>query len=82
MGRIKDGIETAKSTGDISRLKAAVKNAPKRGIKSNPFSNDNDGPIHHDESFDDVTAAWTRGDLNDAQYEELLHHAGGVKTPE
>lgn len=79
MGRIKDGIEVAKSTGDITKLKAAVTNVPARGTATHGIlSNDDAGPIHPSESFDDVTAAWTAGDLGDDQYNELLNHAAGT----
>lgn len=77
MGTLAEAIAKAANGGDPGSLLDAVRSLPRRpGPRVDPRSDDDPGPIPG-ESFDDVTAAWLAGRLDDQTYEAAVRAASG-----
>jgi len=76
-GDIAAGLAAYAQTQDPGALYEAVKNPP-RGPKPDPSDWTSDPePISGGPDFDDVTAAWTAGDLPDDVYRQAVAIAAG-----
>ena len=77
MGKLVAAITKAAGGGDSTPLLDACRSLPSRpGPPVDPRGDDDPGPIPG-ESFDDVTAAWIAGRLDDDTYQAALAAASG-----